>query len=70
MEPMLHTPILPQNNFMYIELSAPQSLQNMNPLRMEIHTFFCTPVLKITSNTWQQTWNSGREEVQDKGYQE
>ena len=30
----------------------------------------CNTILKCTSGLWQQTWNSGREEVQNQGSQE
>ena len=40
MDPRLHTPILPWNNFIWIELSGPPSLQAMNPLRLELYTLF------------------------------
>ena len=40
MDPIPNTPILPQKNFILIELSGPPSLQAMNPLRLELHNQF------------------------------
>ena len=40
MDPITHTLILPQNNFIWIELSVPPIIQTMNTLRLELHTMF------------------------------
>ena len=40
MDPRPHTPVLPQNNFIWIELYGPPSLQDTNPLRLELHNMF------------------------------
>ena len=46
MDPRPHTPIIPQNNFIWIELSGPPSLQAMNPLCLELHNLFVILLLK------------------------
>ena len=35
-----HTTILPQNNFMWIEPSVPPIIQDINPLRLELHNMY------------------------------
>ena len=40
MDPIPHTPLLPQNNFIWIELYGPPSFQAMNILFLELHTLF------------------------------
>ena len=40
MYPRAHTPILPQNNIICIELYGPRSLQDMNPLHLGLHNMF------------------------------
>ena len=40
MDPMPHTPIFSQNNFIWIELSGPQSIQAMNPVRLDLQNMF------------------------------
>ena len=40
MDRRLNTPIVPQNDFICIELFVPISPQAVNPLRLEIQTLF------------------------------
>ena len=44
-----HTPIPPQNNFILFELSVPLSVQDMNPLHLELHALFVLLFLKLQS---------------------
>ena len=37
MDPRQHTPVLTQNNLVFIELSGPPIIQAMNPLYLELH---------------------------------
>ena len=43
MDPRPHAPILPQNSFIWIELSGPTSIQAMNPLIFELHNMLILP---------------------------